>query len=118
MPLQVKRVYASPHHEDGLRILVDRLWPRGLAKEAAAIDEWVRECAPSDELRKWFAHDRAKWNEFKRRYSAELRSKEELLAPIRSMANEKRVTLLFAASDTECNNAVALMEYLDETTSS
>ncbi len=112
MPLQVKRVYASPHQQDGLRILVDRLWPRGLAKEAAAIDEWVRECAPSDELRKWFAHDRAKWNEFKRRYFAELRSKEELLAPIRCLANKKSVTLLFGASDTECNNAVALMEYL------
>ena len=88
------------------------MWPRGLAKEAAAIDEWVRECAPSDELRKWFDHDRAKWNEFKRRYFAELRIREELLAPIRSMAQKKRVTLLFAASDTECNNAVALMEYL------
>ena len=99
MPLQVKRAYASPHHEDGLRILVDRLWPRGLAKEAAALDEWVRECAPSDALRKWFAHDRAKWNEFKRRYFAELRSKEELLAPIRCLANKKSVTLLFGASD-------------------
>ncbi|MCK5482798.1 MAG: DUF488 family protein [Gemmatimonadetes bacterium] len=113
MPLQVKRVYVSPHPEDGLRILVDRLWPRGLAQEAAALDEWVRECAPSDELRKWFAHDRAKWSEFKRRYFAELRSKEELLATIRSMAEKGRVTLLFGASDTECNNAVALMEYLE-----
>lgn len=112
MPLQVKRVYASPHPDDGLRVLVDRLWPRGLGKEAAAVDKWVRECAPSDELRKWFGHDRAKWNEFKRRYFAELGSKEDLLAPIRAMARKERVTLLFGASDVERNNAVALMEYL------
>jgi uncharacterized protein YeaO (DUF488 family) len=112
MSLQVKRVYATPQPDDGLRILVDRLWPRGLAKEAAAIDEWVRECAPSDELRRWFAHDRMKWNEFKRKYFAELKRKEDLLSPIRASAKKERVTLLFGASDTECNNAVALMEYL------
>jgi uncharacterized protein YeaO (DUF488 family) len=112
MSLQIKRAYATPQTDDGLRILVDRLWPRGLAKKDAAIDEWVKECAPSDELRRWFAHDRAKWNEFKRKYFAELKRKEDLLAPIRASAKKGRVTLLFGASDTECNNAVALKEYL------
>ncbi len=112
MPFQVKRVYASPHSDDGVRILVDRVWPRGLTKQDAAIEQWLRECAPSDELRKWFGHDRARWEEFKRRYFAELGGKEELLAPIRALAKKKRVTLLFGASDVEHNNAVALMEYL------
>ena len=112
MPFQVKRVYASPHGDDGLRILVDRLWPRGLTKQDAAIDQWLRTCAPTDELRKWFGHDRARWEEFKQRYFAELRLKEELLVPIRALAKKNRVTLLFGASDIECNNAVALMEYL------
>lgn len=112
MPFQVKRVYASPHDDDGLRILVDRLWPRGLTKQDAAVDQWLQACAPSGGLRKWFGHDRARWDEFKRRYFAELRGKEELLAPIRALAKKKRVTLLFGAADIECNNAVALMEYL------
>jgi uncharacterized protein YeaO (DUF488 family) len=112
MPLQVKRVYTLPHRDDGVRILVDRLWPRGVTKEDAAIDQWLRECAPSNELRKWFGHDRTKWEEFKQSYFAELRGKEELLAPIRALA-KKRVTLLFGAADIECNNAVALMEYLN-----
>ena len=111
MTLQIKRVYDSPGRDDGLRILVDRLWPRGLTKQDAAIDQWIRECAPSNELRKWFAHDPAKWEEFKQRYFAELRDKEELLAPIRALSGKQRVTLLFGASDVEHNNAVALMEY-------
>lgn len=113
MPFQVKRIYDPPHSEDGLRILVDRLWPRGLSKQSAAIDQWLRASAPSDELRNWFGHDRTRWEEFKLRYFAELDGKEESLAPIRAAAREKRVTLLFGAADTECNNAVALMEYLD-----
>jgi uncharacterized protein YeaO (DUF488 family) len=113
MPFQVKRIYDPPHDEDGLRILVDRLWPRAMTKQDAAIDQWLRACAPSDELRKWFGHDRTRWEEFKLKYFAELGGKEELLAPIRAAAWEKRVTLLFGATDTECNNAVALMEYLD-----
>ena len=113
MPLQVKRVYAPPHRDDGLRILIDRLWPRGLTKQAAAVDQWIRECAPSGELRRWFAHDPEKWQEFRRRYFAELRDKEELLAPLRTLAAQQLVTLLFGASDIERNNAVALMEYLE-----
>lgn len=112
MPLQAKRVYAPPRPEDGIRILVDRLWPRGLAKQAAAIDDWMRDCAPSDDLRQWFKHDPAKWKEFKRRYHAELKRKQALLAPIRVAARKKRVTLLFAAADPAHNNAVALIEYL------
>jgi uncharacterized protein YeaO (DUF488 family) len=112
MSIQVKRVYDLPQSQDGLRILVDRLWPRGLSKQDAAIDQWLRECAPSGELRKWFGHDRARWKEFKRRYFIELKGKEELLAPLRALARKKRVTLLFGASDTECNNAVALSEFL------
>jgi uncharacterized protein YeaO (DUF488 family) len=116
MPFQVKRVYDSPQEDDGVRILVDRLWPRGLTKQAAAVDQWLRECAPSGDLRKWFGHDRERWEEFKQRYFAELRDKEALLAPVRALAADKQVTLLFAASDTECNNAVALMEYLNTKT--
>lgn len=112
MPFQVKRVYDSPSGDDGVRVLVDRLWPRGLTKQAAAVDQWLRECAPSGELRKWFGHDQTRWEEFKQRYFAELREKEELLASLRALAKEQRVTLLFGASDLECNNAVALMEYL------
>jgi uncharacterized protein YeaO (DUF488 family) len=116
MPLQIRRVYDTPHKDDGLRILVDRLWPRGLTKEAAAVDQWCRDCAPSSELRKWFAHDRAKWDEFRRRYFAELASREEFLEPIRTLSGRKRVTLLYAARDLQCNHALALMEYLIATT--
>ncbi len=110
--LQVKRVYDPAAPGDGMRVLVDRLWPRGLSKEAAAVDEWVRDCAPSDELRKWFAHDRSKWPEFKQRYFSELDQHEDAVAPLRALAAKKRVTLLFGATDEECNNAVALKEYL------
>jgi uncharacterized protein YeaO (DUF488 family) len=117
MPVQIKRVYDAPARQDGVRILVDRLWPRGLTKENAAIDQWAKECAPSNALRKWFAHDKTKWGEFKQRYFAELAGKEELLAPIRAMIRNKRVTLLFGATDMACNNAVALLEYLTITES-
>lgn len=112
MSIQVKRVYASPQSKDGLRILVDRLWPRGLRKQDAAIDQWLRECAPSSQLRTWFGHDRTRWKEFKRRYFAELKDKKDLLAALRSVARKRRLTLLFAAADSEHNNAVALAEYL------
>lgn len=115
MSIQIKRVYASPDPDDGVRILIDRLWPRGLSKEAAAVDDWLKDCAPSDELRKWFAHDASKWAEFKRRYFAELAEHEDLLEPVRTRARAKRVTLLFGAADVEHNNAVALLEYLKRT---
>jgi len=111
--LSVKRVYEAPGAKDGFRILVDRLWPRGLRKQRARIDLWLREVAPSNELRKWFAHEPQKWAEFQKRYAEELRAKEELLSRIRDAVEEHgTVTLLFAASDTKRNNAVALREHL------
>lgn len=114
MKIKIKRVYDPPAAEDGQRVLVDRLWPRGLSKEHAALDDWIREVAPSNDLRRWFAHDRAKWIEFKRRYFAELAAPEarEALSSIRSLAAKGVVTLLYAASDEEYNNAVALGDYL------
>lgn len=115
MTLQVKRVYDPPDRNDGTRVLVDRIWPRGLSKETAALDEWLRECAPSDDLRKWFGHDKAKWAQFKRKYFAELKDKGDMLEPLRKRAKTRRVTLLFGAADTERNNAVALMEFLTRT---
>ena len=112
MSVQLKRVYEDPSPADGLRILVDRLWPRGLKKEDAALDRWDRDIAPSDALRKEFGHDHSRWAEFKARYFAELDANPE---PVKRIADEARrgtVTLLFAARDTEKNNAVALREYL------
>lgn len=112
MPFQVKRVYEPPAPGDGLRALVDRLWPRGLSKESAAIDEWLRELAPSNELRRWFGHDPARWNEFRRRYAAELAPQREAIARLRQLGARRRVTLLFGAKDLRHNNAVALEAYL------
>jgi uncharacterized protein YeaO (DUF488 family) len=114
MPFKIKRVYDPPAADDGWRVLVDRLWPRGLTKQAAAVDLWLREVAPSAELRTWYGHDRARWEEFRQRYGAELEGKAALLAPLRAAAQGQPVTLLFGAADTECNNAVALREYLGE----
>lgn len=114
MTIQVKRAYDPPAPGDGCRVLVDRLWPRGLSKERAAVDEWLREVAPSTDLRRWFAHDPARWAEFKRRYSAELDAPAapEAVARLRSLAAEGDVTLLYAATDELHNNAVVLREYL------
>lgn len=108
---RVKRVYESPKADDGERVLVDRLWPRGLSKKKAAVDRWEQELAPSDALRRWFAHDAKKWSEFRRRYFAELDAQPAGLDALRAMHG--RVTLLFAARDEEHNNAVALKEYLE-----
>lgn len=110
--VRIKRVYDEPAAEDGKRILVDRLWPRGIAKDKARIDEWLKEIAPSDELRKWFGHDPARWDEFRERYRRELEAKGELLDQLRTLARKETVTLLFAAKDEEHNNAVALKEIL------
>lgn len=110
--ISIKRIYDPPAAEDGRRVLVDRLWPRGVAKEAAHIDEWLKEIAPSDELRKWFGHDPARWEEFRRRYREELQGHGELLEGLRKEAGQGSVTLLFAAKDIECNNAVVLKEVL------
>lgn len=113
MAIRVKRVYEAPAAEDGLRILVDRLWPRGLKKEAARLDLWLREAGPSDELRRWFGHDPGRWEEFRRRYAEELATKAELLEKIVAPAREGPVTLLYGAKDGEHNQAVALRDYLE-----
>jgi len=110
--LKVKRIYDPASSDDGKRILVDRLWPRGLKKEDAKINEWLKDIAPSDELRKWFAHDPKKWKEFKERYKKELKDKGEILARLKKEVKQGDVTLLYSARDQEHNNAVALMETL------
>jgi|SRR5689334_494330 len=112
MPIQLKRAYALPAQGDGTRILVDRLWPRGLSRDSAKIDHWMKDLAPSDALRHWFGHDPAKWTQFKRRYFAELDGNPDQLAELRRFARRGRVTLLYAAKDELHNNAVALAEYL------
>jgi len=113
MPLRLKRVYDPPSPADGLRILVDRLWPRGMKKEAAALDRWDRDVAPSEALRKEFGHDHSRWEEFKAGYFAELDANSEAVRRIAGEAKKGTVTLLFAARDVERNNAVALQEYLE-----
>jgi uncharacterized protein YeaO (DUF488 family) len=113
--IRIKRIYEQAAEEDGFRILVDRLWPRGISKEKAKIDLWLKEVAPSNELRKWFSHDPAKWAEFKKRYAKELAAKQELLKEIRRIEKEKgTVTLLYSARDMEFNNAVALKAILEK----
>ena len=111
--IQIKRVYDPPARTDGVRLLVERLWPRGLKKEAAKLDGWLREVAPSTELRKWFSHDPAKWPEFQRRYAAELDRHPEAWQPILDTARKGDVTLLFSSHDAEHNNVVALKAYLE-----
>jgi len=110
--IKIKRIYESPMKADGFRILVDRLWPRGISKEKAKIDLWFKDIAPSDHLRKWFAHDPAKWKEFKRRYFNELDKKKDVIAKI-PKKSESNITLLYAAKDDKHNNAQALKEYLE-----
>ena len=113
MMIKIKRVYAEPDAEDGYRILIDRLWPRGISKDKAKIEMWMKEVAPSDELRKWFSHDPEKWNEFRGKYEAELKNKSEHIGKIRAMEKkEKVVTLLYATKDSEHNNAVALRDFI------
>ena len=111
--LRIKRIYEPPAADDGCRILVDRLWPRGLLKEKAQLDTWMKELAPSDDLRRWFGHDPERWEEFQRRYRAELRSHSALLDELCRNAQQTTVTLLFAARDTQYNNAVVLKEVLE-----
>ena len=110
--IKVKRIYEAANPADGFRILVDRVWPRGLTKEAARIDLWLRDVAPSTPLRKWFGHDPALWDEFRKRYFVELDQNPGPVEQILSKAKKKRVMLLFAAKDEQHNNAVALKEYL------
>ena len=111
--IALRRVQQPPQKADGTRILVDRLWPRGVSKEKAKLDLWLRDIAPSDALRKWFGHEPARWPEFKRRYRAELKGRSFELQPIRDALAKGPVTLLFAAHDEERNNAVALKELIE-----
>jgi uncharacterized protein YeaO (DUF488 family) len=110
--VRVKRAYRPAASADGTRILVDRLWPRGVRKSAAAIDRWAKDVAPSTALRKWFAHDPARWPEFRGRYAAELHHHRDELAELRALARRKRVTLVFAAHDERRNHAVVLRRVL------
>jgi uncharacterized protein YeaO (DUF488 family) len=108
----IKRVYEPAASTDGYRILVDRLWPRGVTHEAARIDDWVPDLGPSSELRRWFNHDPARFDEFRRRYTLELATKKEKLAELRRRARTRRLTLVYSARDTEHNDAVVLAEVL------
>lgn len=113
MAIKLKRVYEEPAKADGVRILVDRLWPRGLTKEKAHVDLWLKEVAPSTELRKWFAHDPAKWAEFKTRYRAELKQNPDQVALLKQAAAKDPATLLYGAKDQEHNEAIVLQELLN-----
>jgi uncharacterized protein YeaO (DUF488 family) len=111
--IQTKRVYEKPAKDDGVRILVDRLWPRGLTKEKARVDLWMKGIAPSDELRKWFHHEGMNWSEFVKRYKAELANRKDLLNELKKQEKERgKVTLLFASKDEKQNQAVILAEIL------
>lgn len=110
--IAVKRIYEEPSQDDGLRVLVERLWPRGLSKEKARVDLWLKELAPSASLRKWFGHDPQKWQEFQRRYFEELRANEEAVVRLKREGRRGRVTLVYAAKDEQHNSAVALKQFL------
>ena len=111
--LRTQRVYDPPEGKDGQRFLVERLWPRGIKKEALKVEGWLKDVAPSTELRRWFSHDPAKWSEFRRRYFAELDLTPQAWQPLVDAARRGDVTLLYSSRDTEHNNAVALKEYLE-----
>ena len=115
MSIRLKRAYETPSRGDGCRILVERLWPRGLSKGNAKIDLWAKDAAPSPELRRWFNHEPDKWREFKRRYFGELQARAEALEPIRARVRAGRVTFVFASREMRFNNAVALKDYLERT---
>lgn len=110
MDIHIKRVYEKPDKEDGMRILVDRLWPRGLTKEKAGVDLWLKDIAPSTALRKWFGHEPAKWDEFKKRYHEELEKNAEQVSVLKEQVKKRAVTLVYAAKDEEHNEALVLKE--------
>ncbi len=112
--IAIKRVYDRPEPSDGTRFLVERLWPRGVKKDTLRLDGWLKEVAPSDALRRWFGHDPAKWQEFQRRYCAELASNPEAWQPILEAAQRGNVTLLYSARDAEHNNALALKDCVEK----
>ncbi len=110
--IRLKRAYDPPAKDDGTRILVDRLWPRGLKKEKAALDQWLKDIAPSDELRRWFNHEPARWSAFQHRYASELEKQSDLINNLRQLARQETITLVYAARDTEHNDAVVLRQIL------
>jgi uncharacterized protein YeaO (DUF488 family) len=110
--IKLKRAYEKPARDDGLRILVERLWPRGLTRERAALDLWLKDVAPSPELRKWFAHEPARWEQFQKRYWQELRAKKSAIQLLKEKARKNTVTLVYAARDEEHNGALALKRFL------
>jgi uncharacterized protein YeaO (DUF488 family) len=112
--IRLKRVYDAPAKSDGWRVLVDRIWPRGLKKSEARIDDWLKEIAPSAPLRKWFGHNPARWRAFKKRYAAELDGRIDEVERLARDGKKRTVTLLFSARDTQHNNAVALKEYVEQ----
>lgn len=113
MPIKLKRAYEKPSTGDGKRILVERLWPRGLTKERAKIDEWLKDLAPSAELRKWYGHDSAKWTEFKKRYWRELDKNSSLVSKLAEECRERTVTFVFGSKEEKLNSAVVLKEYVE-----
>ena len=112
MNIKIKRVYEPPSKDDGTRILVDRLWPRGVSKEKANIDLWLKEIAPTTELRKWFGHDPEKWQRFRGRYNTELRHNDEAVKALKAIAQQGPITLVYAARDERHNEAVVLRQFL------
>lgn len=114
MKVLIKRVYETPSGSDGKRVLVDRLWPRGLTKEKAKIDLWLKDIAPSNELRKWFGHDPLKWEEFRRRYINEIKSYLKTFEELKGIVNKGKVTILYSAKDEDHNNAVVVKELLEK----
>jgi uncharacterized protein YeaO (DUF488 family) len=111
--IAIKRVYDAPEKADGFRVLVDRVWPRGVSKEKAAVDLWMKEIGPSTDLRNWFGHDPARWDEFRKRYRDELAAKRDLLDELRARAEKGRLTLVYSARDESHNQAVVIREMLE-----
>ncbi|MCE5214967.1 MAG: DUF488 domain-containing protein [Methanobacterium sp.] len=113
--INIKRIYNPADDKDGFRILVDRLWPRGISKKAAKLDLWLKDVAPSNELRKWFAHDPERWDEFQIKYREELKNKKDLLNQIMDIERDgKKITLIYAAKDQEHNNAIVLQDVIND----
>lgn len=112
--IKIKRVYEQPEETDDYRVLIDRLWPRGLTKEKAKVDLWLKDIAPSTELRKWFSHDPAKWDEFKNRYCEELKKNNQFVSKLVDLLKNGKLTLVYGAKDEEHNEAVVLKEYLEK----
>ncbi len=113
--IRIKRIYEKPSRADGYRIIVDRLWPRGISKESAKADLWLKEISPSDKLRKWFSHDPEKWDDFQKKYKIELKTKSSILNEIKQLVKQKKVvTLLYSAKDEKHNNAVVLSKILEK----